>query len=275
MSNSLGFLYSDPSGAGTNTDPAKSLGGAPSNFPINGSTIFANVSDSEANSGSIHYRCIYVVNDDPAYNVYSASLSIINDVAGGASVSLGFKVADEIQAVTLTNFSTITGGFLDVVYTRETTYPLTVNWNATPSTFATNFKTQLNSIDGLEDVNVTASYDSGLDIITFQINFIQSAGSRYHELLDVQSTNITYTGSMPIPDAQKEVNGSPINTETVDIDSENTTPNGITFNYTTFNMNTFRGLDVLPVWIRRIVPSGTSALKNDGFTLRAQGTSIP
>lgn len=275
MSNSLSFVYSDPTGLGTNTDPAKSLGGVPSTFPIAGTTIFKNVSDAEANSGSTNYRCIYVTNDDTSYNVYSASLEIINDVAGGADVSLGFKVADERQTVTLSNFSTVTGGYIDVVYTRETTYPLTVSWNASPVTFASNFETQLNSIDGLEDVTVTVSYDGGLDLISFQIDFALTSGSRHHELLSVDSTNLTYTGSYPNSNVYRDVAGSPINTETVDIDVETTLPSGIAFGYSNFSLNTFRALDVVPVWIRRTVPSGTGALKSDGFTLRAKGTSIP
>ena len=275
MADTLAFLYSDPTGAGTNNDPAKSLGGVPSSYPINGTTIFANVSDAQSQSGAIHYRCIYVSNDTSSTNVYNAQLYISDDVAGGADVSLGFKVADERQIITLNDFSTITGGYLDVTYNRDVSYPLTINWDATPSTFATNFETELHSIEGLEDVTVSASYDSGLDIITFQIDFILGAGSRFHEILVVDSTNLTYTGGLPIPAVERNVAGSPINTETVDISVETTPPSGVVFNYTTFDLNTFRALDIIPVWIRRVVTAGTSGLKNDGFTLRVKGFSTP
>ena len=275
MAGTLAFLYSDPTGAGTNTDPAKSLGGVPSSYSIVGTTIFGNVSDAQSQSGAIHYRCIYVSNDTSSTNVYSGQLYISDDVVGGADVSLGFKVADERQVVTLTNFSTITGGYLDVTYNRDVSYPLTVNWDATPATFASNFQTQLNTIDGLEDVTVSGSYDSGLDIITFQIDFILGAGSRFHEIMVVDSTNLTYTGGLPIPTVERNVAGSPINTETVDVSVETTPPSGIIFGYTTFDLNTFRALDIIPVWIRRVVAAGTSGLKNDGFTLRVKGFSTP
>lgn len=275
MADTLAFLYSDPTGAGTNNDPARSLGGVPSAYPIAGTTIFKNVSDAQASSGAIHYRCIYVSNDTPSTNLYSGELYISDEISGGADISLGFKIADERQIVTLNNFSTITGGYLDVTYNRDASYPLTVNWNATPATFGNNFQTQLNTIDGLEDVTVSASYDVGLDLITFQIDFISGAGSRFHEILVAQSTNLTYTGGLPNVTVERNVSGGPINTETVDVSVETTPPSGVVFGYTTFNLNTFRPLDIVPVWIRRVVASGTSGLKNDGFTLRVKGFSTP
>jgi len=275
MADTLAFLYSDPTGAGTNNDPAKSLGGVPSAFQISGSTIFANVSDAQASSGVIHYRCIYLSNETSSTNVYNSELYISDEIAGGADISLGFKVADERQFVTVSDFSTITGGYLDVTYNRDVSYPLTVNWNATPATFGNNFQTQLNTIDGLEDVAVSASYDVGLDVITFQIDFVLGAGSRFHEILVVDSTNLTYTGGLPNTTVERNVSGSPINTETVDVSVETTAPSGVVFGYTTLNLNTFRPLDIIPIWIRRVVASGTSGLKNDGFTLRVKGFSTP
>jgi hypothetical protein len=52
-------------------------------------------------------------------------------------------------------------------------------------------------------------------------------------------------------------------------------PTGIVFGFSTISLDTFRGLDVIPVWIRRKVSSGTTALKDDGFTLKIKGNSIP
>ena len=275
MTSKINFVYSDPTGVGNNNDPKKSLGGTLSSFPIMGNKIFDDVSDDDAKSGITHYRCIYATNDAAAYNVYNANLYISNDISGGASVSIGYKLANERQTVTLSDFSTITGGFLDVVYTRDTTYPITVNWDGTPATFASNFQTQLNTIDGLGDVVVTASYDGGSDIISFQIDFLYTAGNRYHEILSVDDTNLTYTGGLPNVNVNKDVSGSPINTETVEIESETTTPSGVIFGINSFDLNTFYSLDVVPIWIRRVVAPNTTGFKNDGFTLRVKGTSVP
>lgn len=275
MADKLIFLYSDPTGAGTNNDPAKSLGGAPSSFPIVGTTIFANVSNDQSLNGAIHYRCVYVTNDTPSTNVYNSQVYISDEVSGGADVSLGFKVADERQVVTLTNFSSITGGYLDVTYVRDISYPMTVNWDSVPATFAANFQAELNTIDGLEDVTVLGSYDVGTDLITFQIDFVSGAGSRFHEILGVLSTNLTYSGGMPQESVERTVSGSPVNTETVDVSVETTSPSGVVFGYSSLDLNTFRPLDIVPVWIRRVVSPNTTGLKNDGFTLRIRGFSTP
>jgi hypothetical protein len=275
MANILSFVYSDPTGLGTNTDPKKSLGGVPSVNPIQGTTIFDNVASEQASSGVVQYRCIYVTNDSPSNNVYGTNLYISEDVALGADIDLGFKIANERQIVKVVNFSTVTGGYLDVTYTRDTSYPFTVAYDSSATTFADNFKLAINAIDGLEDVMVIGSYDAGFDILSFQIDFSLSAGKRYHELLAVDPANLTYTGLYPTCNITRDVAGSPINTQTVEIDFETTLPTGIIFGFSTISLDTFRGLDVIPVWIRRKVSSGTTALKDDGFTLKIKGNSIP
>jgi hypothetical protein len=275
MANILSFVYSDPTGLGTNTDPKKSLGGVPSVNPIQGTTIFDNVASEQASSGVVQYRCIYVTNDSPSNNVYGTNLYISEDVALGADIDLGFKIANERQIVKVVNFSTVTGGYLDVIYTRDTSYSFTVAYDSSATTFADNFKLAINAIDGLEDVMVIGSYDAGFDILSFQIDFSLSAGKRYHELLAVDPANLTYTGLYPTCNITRDVAGSPINTQTVEIDFETTLPTGIVFGFSTISLDTFRGLDVIPVWIRRKVSSGTTALKDDGFTLKIKGNSIP
>ena len=136
MANILSFVYSDPTGLGTNTDPKKSLGGVPSVNPIQGTTIFDNVASEQASSGVVQYRCIYVTNDSPSNNVYGTNLYISEDVALGADIDLGFKIANERQIVKVVNFSTVTGGYLDVTYTRDTSYPFTVAYDSSATTFA-------------------------------------------------------------------------------------------------------------------------------------------
>jgi dUTP pyrophosphatase len=138
----------------------------PSVNPIQGTTIVDNVASEQASSGVVQYRCIYVTNDSPSNNVYGTNLYISEDVALGADIDLGFKIANERQIVKVVNFSTVTGGYLDVTYTRDTSYPFTVAYDSAATTFADNFKLAINAIDGLEDVMVIGSYDAGFDILT-------------------------------------------------------------------------------------------------------------
>ena len=88
------------------------------------------------------------------------------------------------------------------------------------------------------------------------------------------ANNLTYSGSQPVASSVKAVDGGPVNQETVEIDNELTNPNGIVFYATTYTITELKPLDVVPVWIKRVVPVNTAALENDGFVLNVRGNTV-
>ena len=130
------------------------------------------------------------------------------------------------------------------------------------------------SLGYLEDVTVTASYNPSSDILTFEVNFVGTAGARYHEVLALNANSLTYTGLSPNISIVKSVDGSPINAETVSIDVETTPPTNVVFISEDYSFSSLRALDIIPVWIKRTTPVNQAAMDSDGFTLRIRGDAV-
>ena len=270
----LKFLLS---GGLTNTDPNASLGGAPSVNPIAGTTLFQDVSTSEATAGSTKYRCIYLSNDNLTETLYNASIFVQYDVPSGADVNLGYLLQNDRQFITVTNASTITGGNNVFSYSDTSVHGgLVANWSVSVLDWALNIQSALRTVPNLEDITVSGSYDSISDSTTFEINFIGLAGYRFHEILVETNNNLTYSGySQPVLNIDKAVSGSPINSEADSIDTEITPPTNVVFSTSAFQVGQIRNLDVIPVWIKRVVPPNAAATQDDGFTMRVSGTALP
>ena len=111
------------SGGPFNNDPEKSLGGEMSNAPllsgING--LFSNISPSQAASGHISYRCLYVYNRSGTSSLKNAAISINHQARGGAMCFLGIPETNAVNSVAMQIFSSL----------QEPTgvmwYPLSVN----------------------------------------------------------------------------------------------------------------------------------------------------
>jgi hypothetical protein len=268
----INFLYS---GGTTNTDPNLSLGGDPSIHSILGTTLFQNVSVEESANGSVNYRCLYVSNDNGTETLYNAVVLISDEIPEGASVQLGYIFLDDRQFVNVSNFSSIIGGSFTLQYTDLTTHNIVVAYANPLSQWATNFQTAIRTITNLEEVTVSGSYNIASDNATFEINFTGTAGGRYHGILTQVSNNLTYSAAAPIISIVKSVNGSPINSVADSIDAQTTPPTSVVFTTADTIIGQLRPLDIVPVWIKRTVASGTPAQNQDGFTLRIYGTALP
>lgn len=268
----INFLYS---GGTTNTDPNLSLGGDPSTHSILGTTLFQNVSVQESANGSVNYRCLYVSNDNGTETLYNATVLISDEIPEGASVQLGYIFLNDRQFVNISNFSSITGGSFTLQYTDLTTHPIVVSYANPLSQWATDFQTAIRAIPNLEEVTVSGSYNIASDTVVFEINFVGTAGGRYHDVLTQTSNDLAYSALAPVLSIIKSVNGSPINSGADSIDAQTTPPTGVVFTADDTIIGQLRPLDIVPVWIKRTVSAGTPAQNQDGFTLRIYGTALP
>ena len=261
------------SGGASNADPNASLGGDSSTIPIAGTILFNDVPPQNALDGSVDYRCIYVVNDSPTQSLYSASIILASQVPNGAYVQLGFDITNDRQVVTITNFSTITGGYVVLNYIDTSVHTVQFDYDSSVSTFANNLQSAIRLVPFLDQVTVNGSLDA--NNLTLEINFAGSAGKRYHKAMTLNANSLTYTGSAPTVTVIKTVDGSPINTVADVIDMETTPPTNIVFSDSVFAFGAFRPFDQIPVWIQRATPPESTALEGDGFTIRVRGTAYP
>jgi|LakMenE01Jun11ns_1017448.scaffolds.fasta_scaffold9958102_10 hypothetical protein len=266
------YLYS---GGAANLIPDLSLGGSPSVHQILNNQLFDTVTSEQSINGMTDYRCIYISNDSSTENLYSTSIYIsTTNIESNVYAYLGYQVQNDRQYINITNFNTCTGGSITFAYEDTSVHNFTFNYNSSVATFASNFQTAIRAITYLEDVTVSATYDSGTDILTFEINFVGDASSRYHETISLNVNNLTYTGGVPLISFIKSVNGGPINREAELIDFETTPPANVVFSNSSYSLGTFRALDVIPVWIKRIVPKNSIPIEIDGFTVRMRGQAI-
>lgn len=262
------------SGGETNNDPTQSLGGLPSVYPIASKRLFSNVSDDESLNGLTDYRCFYINNDNADDPLHGATLYIASQTDGGGTVTLGFDFQDEQQTVTVENADAITSGSFELTYSQisgDTDF--TVAWNANPSTWASNFQTAIRGVENLEEV--TVGYTSVGTTAIFEINFVGTAGNRYHDILVVKTDSLSPDTSVEV---EITVEGGPINKVADEIDVGTTIPSGITFTTSSeedpIEFGTMRPLDSIPVWVRREIPEATESVEDDGFSFRFFGTTL-
>lgn len=274
-------------GGSSNVNPNLSIGGIPSNQPIFGSlnSLFDNAAQIEADNGMTDYRCIYVFNNnsnDSFYDVKTYSISIANTTS---EIQLGITKINEIQKITIQG--SVDGGSFNISYkppTQDETETKTVAFSGDPSTWATNLQNELNSIPTFENiiVDVSGTFISRI----FNINFNDF---RSHDLLGLSISNLTVGGipqsewsddgnpNVVVGSVSKTITGSPINSIPVLLDSQTTTPNGVTFfNSSTeaVEIGTLYPEEGFPLWIKRTVAAGTSPIAGDGFTLRIIASPI-
>lgn len=255
------------SGGVSNIDPNASLGGAPSSQVISGNGLFDDISEDEANVGLVDYRCIYIANNNLADSLTEVTLTLVDDVSSGSTVSFGVPTSTDIQRMTVTDTAEPTGGSFTISYEGNN---VEVPFNADETVWATHLQNGLNALDLLSGVVVTVAVTTTDSwTITFTISFLGDDDSRNHDLLELVTNGLT--GDNPVIAISKISEGSPVNAEAQEIPFDTTDPFGITFQTNPIEFAEFKPLDVIPVWIRRETPAGTEALANDGVTVRLIG----
>lgn len=265
----ISFTYS---GGASNTDASQSLGGDSSDYIISDQRLFPDVTPTEATNGLIDYRCFYVHNQNEFDTLYNAEVLVYFVVPGDVTIQMGVYINNERQNLVVLNYATVTSGTFTLTYTDIAgTHDVVVNWDTDMDMVSNNIQGQLQTISGLEEITVTPTV-SGSDI-TFEINFVGTAGHRYHDLLEISSNDLSPTETISVT---RSVAGGPINSVATEIDVGTTIPSGVTFysSGTAYTCGEFRGLDSVPIWIRRTVPAGSEAIENDGFTFRLFGNPI-
>jgi hypothetical protein len=235
------------------------------------SRLFDDVSPEQSLAGATHYRCIYIANDNASETLFHCTIAITEDVDLGAEVSLGFVIQDDIQQVVITNGTSVTSGDITLSHDGD---DFTFSYNASLSTWASNFENAIQAIADLEEVTVSAT-TSGIESDISEVTFGESAGNRFHPTLEVEANTLSPATQVSV---LKITDGGPLNTVAPEIDAETTTPAGIVFYSPTeddpLDIGELRPSDMLPVWIKRTVGAETEALADDGFTLEFLGEPI-
>jgi hypothetical protein len=124
-----------------------------------------------------------------------------------------------------------------------------------------------------QDVVVDALQSYSPTEWTYNFNFIDKAGKRYYETLYADSGVLT--GSGIDFNFNKLINGSPINFAADIIDNGTTPPNLMSFSDDPSDfLCDLRPNDFVSVWIKRTVPSNTTAIVDDGFTFNVTGDAV-
>ena len=203
-------------------------------------------------------------------------------VSGGSLLSIGLEFLNERQDLKITNYDTITSGTFNINYQylvggdMIVVANLAINYDSNFTTMANEIQNSLRSVVNLEDVTVSVSNDASSKEVAFQIEFVGSAGYRYHDLMSVTDISLYgLSGSIAIT---RTVAGSPINRIADEIENNLVNPAGITFvNYTGFSpaeVGDFRPLDFFAVWIKRVCPAGVDPIEADGGVIRVSGGII-
>lgn len=260
------------SGGASNLVPNLSIGGPPSATPIINNSLnnlFDDVLAEETGDGIEDYRCFYIFNDGDT-SIFDLEIYIFDDFAAGAVLQLGIQDRNEIQRITISD-DEVASGSMTISYEGE---ELVIEHDTDLGVWSTNLQTQLNSLDSLTDVSVTAQ-NAGSNLVVFDITFTERDGSRNHDLISVVSNDFSPTVTISVTTPQQ---GSPINTEAPAIDVETTPPGGVLFTTPSEVVPiTFPYLapeEGFPIWVKRIISAGTVAVANDGFILKISAQSL-
>lgn len=265
-SNDIAFILS---GGSSNVNPDASLGGAPSSTSIASGRLFDNVTNNEALEGHTDYRCMYVANNNETDTLYETTIEIISQISNGSTITFGVPTANDVQRliVASNNAGNPSGGSLILDHNGS---DATAAWNSNIGQWAVNIQNALNSLPHLSDVSVSGSHTfSNPYTASFIITFDGNDGNRNHDLIEV-TNNLTGSSSFTAS-VSKLTEGAPINAEAQTVPFETTPPFGITFASTSISIGDLQGGDLFPIWIRRITPSDTPALQNDGIIFRLNG----
>jgi len=237
------------SGGTNNRNPAKSLGGDPSVYPVENHLLFGDVLDTEAlpanwfelpeyKAGTASpyitdYRCFYVFNNSATETVYNVKIDIKGYPYSYAGTKFKTYIDVQLGLVIPTNdyYSMVVVGFPSsgyMTFTYDETTTGHISYDADPVVWANYIQTEINSIPGLSDVTVTGEkldeiFWNGI-FYYFKFDFAGTAGQKYHPLMTVDNQ---YSSLMAF-DFRRVFLGKPKNiiSESIDPNSPSTIPQG-------------------------------------------------
>lgn len=226
MAEGLEFRYS---GGTSNKDPLKSIGGAMSTTPIitdKKDNLFETFPDNRTGNEKEYtdYRSLYVVNLYTDRVCRDTKIELYSSSAYNSEVSLGTLSRNEIQKITFTNPSNISGG--GFVLWHKTTPTITINWSANQETLRLNIEAALRGVEDLQSTTVAVD-DIDLPAMSYKIEFkSESKNKKLALLTPVDSLTKTGPASISISSIQK---GSPINSKASQTGFTTITPRNIDF----------------------------------------------
>lgn len=181
-----------------NKNPAKDLGGVPSNFelsvyPMN--NLFCDISPQKAQAGLIDYRCFYIFNKSPTNYIHNVEISM-SLLPGGSTINFGSVLADDTQQIVITpNISTETPDF-DGYIILDTSLgpPISVYWYGSIANMATDFQKKLRAIPICANCTVTGQTFTGAAGWALNVTFTGAAGNRYLEDIVIVANRLNSTG---------------------------------------------------------------------------------
>lgn len=249
------------SGGSTNSDPNKSLGGAPSGFLVLGSAnnLFSDLSSDEAVAGKTDYRCFYICNGSTYNKLYDAEIYFEDQGVGGSAVALGIANSTEIQTMTI--LGPVYFGSLTLNYGSSELIAL---WGTSAAEFKTSLQSQLASIVPGVVVETTTQGNK----YSFKILFQGESDNRSHPLLEVVNNGLLAPDT-PIVSISKTTAGGPINSIAPAISVDIVPPSKVSFYETSesskLSLGTLKPGDKVPVWIKRVTLAGADYLERDYF----------
>ena len=258
------FVFSGGQG---NYDPFQSIGGNPSVIEIGeiSQGLFTSLTDEQLKSGITDYRCFYIFNQSDTESLYD--FSVYNQNSSSAVCYIGLDKKNDIQKITLSG-SPISGNLV-LNYDGD---DFTVEFSSNTQQLALNFQQQLIDL-GLLGVIVTTEAKTGYYNIL--INFESDSGFKYHPLISLVSNNLSPSTEFFINKIQ---DGSPINIIVPKTQSILSEPENITFDLITpinpIYLASLKPNEGIPIWLKRVVPAGTSKSGALNFQFKIKGRII-
>lgn len=258
------------SGGPDNQNPAYSVGGPPSSFPVllGSGGLFDDVSKAEVADGSTDYRCVYVFNDNDADALSDVVAYTEAGTEGGGVAQIGVLRQTEIQSVVVGGGAS--GGSFSLSYAgRGGTYVLAVGFDGQLGQWTANFNAAVAAVPELAGTVVTGQLAGAATV--FLVTFAGDSDERFYDVFELQDNSLVGSPAVTVSRVQP---GSPVNAIAPVIADEATAPAGVTFvsasDLSPLSVGTLHPNDGFPLWLKRVVsPNADSA--TGGFSLWVAG----
>jgi len=254
------------SGGTSNFDPNLSLGGDPSSVAIGdiSNNLFDLLDANQLQEGIVDYRCFYIFNQNEFDTFWLPKLYTINN--SECACQLGVNLVNELQKVLISG-TPISG---NMIFDFDGNV-LTVPFSANPITLKNNFESAFSAAGYVGLVAEVTALSCAFEIL---LSFEKEDGYKYQPLLEITTNNLTPFSEIFITRINA---GSPINTIAQKTPDKVSAPENINF-YTYSDGNplelyALKPLEGFPVWVQRVVLSGTKNSLDQQQTIIFRGKS--